>query len=137
MTTHLTNIFASPRLLAAAITSILLLGILAPTGSSGTSDGSLNYSNTPFVRQEPTITTFDAPGAGTGPGQGTLAFSINAPGGIAGYYFDATLRSTASCALNTAPSRRLTPRVRAQAPARARSPSASTRQARSLDTTLT
>ena len=52
MTTHLRNIFASPRLLAAAITSILLLGILAPTGSCGTSDGSLNYSNTPFVRPD-------------------------------------------------------------------------------------
>src|SRR6266480_3286630 len=89
MTTHLTNIFASPRLLAATITSILLLGILVPTGSSGTSDGSLNYSNTPFVRPEPTITTFDALGAGTGPGQGTLPFAINPAGMVIGYYIDA------------------------------------------------
>jgi len=65
MTTHLTNIFTSARLLAATMTSILLLGILAPTASSGTSDGFLNFSNKPFVRAEPTITTFDAPGEQT------------------------------------------------------------------------
>jgi hypothetical protein len=89
MTTPLTNIFTSARLLAATMTSILLLGILAPTASSGTSDGFLNFSNTPFVRPEPTITTFDAPGAGTGPGQGTLPFAINPAGPITGYYIDA------------------------------------------------
>src|SRR5438046_1911719 len=89
MTTHLTNIFASARLLAAAMTSILLQGILAPTASSGTSDGFANFSDTPFVRPEPTITTFDAPGAGTGPGQGTLPFAINPAGTVTGYYIDA------------------------------------------------
>ena len=89
MTTHLTNIFTSARLLAATMTSILLLGILAPTASSGTSDGFLNFSNKPFVRAEPTITTFDAPGAGTGPGQGTIAFAINPAGTISGRYADA------------------------------------------------
>ena len=89
MTTHLTNIFTSARLLAATITSILLLGILAPTASSGTSDGFLNFSNKPFVRAEPTIATFDAPGAGTGPGQGTQPFAINPAGLITGFYLDA------------------------------------------------
>ena len=89
MTTHLTNIFASARLLAAAMTSILLLGVLAPTGFSGTSDGFLNFSNTPLIGPQPTITTFDAPGAGTGPGQGTLPFAINPAGTVLGYYIDA------------------------------------------------
>ena len=36
-----------------------------------------------------TITTFDAPGAGTGPNQGTFARSINDAGVIAGDYIDA------------------------------------------------
>src|SRR6266480_3620896 len=89
MTTHLTNTFTSARLLAAAITSILLLGVLAPTASSGTGDGFLNFTNTPLIGPQPTITTFDAPGAGTGPGQGTLPFAINPAGTVLGYYIDA------------------------------------------------
>src|SRR5947209_2223191 len=36
-----------------------------------------------------TFTTFDAPGAGTGPGQGTFATSLNPAGAITGYYADA------------------------------------------------
>src|SRR2546426_2696756 len=36
-----------------------------------------------------TFTTFDAPGAGTGFGQGTFAASINPAGAITGYYLDA------------------------------------------------
>src|SRR5213080_4942718 len=90
MTTHLTNTFTSARLLAAVMTSILLLGVLAPAGFSGTSDGFLNFSNTPLIGPQPTITTFDAPGAGTGPGQGTTAFSINPAGAAAGRYIDAS-----------------------------------------------
>src|SRR5438094_4264381 len=89
MTTHLTNTFTSARLLAAAMTSILLLGVLAPTASSGTSEGVLNSSNTPLIGPQPTITTFDAPGAGTGPGQGTLPFAINPAGTVTGYNIDA------------------------------------------------
>src|SRR5436190_1619406 len=88
MTTHLTNTFTSARLLAAAMTSILLLGVLAPTASSGTSDGFLNFSNTPLIGPQPTITTFDAPGAGTGPGQGTRASNINPSEAVAGRYID-------------------------------------------------
>lgn len=38
-----------------------------------------------------TITSFDAPGAGSGAYQGTFAFSINASGAITGYYWDASL----------------------------------------------
>jgi len=71
MTTNLTNIFTSSWLLAVAITSILLVGILAPTAFS----------------QQSTVITFDAPGAGTGPGHTTLA--INPAGAITGFYFDA------------------------------------------------
>jgi hypothetical protein len=82
-------VFASARLLAAAMTSTLVLGILAPAAFSGTSDGVLNFSNTPFVGPQPTITTFDAPGAGTSPGQGTQPFAINPAGLITGFYFDA------------------------------------------------
>src|SRR4029450_10542779 len=82
-------VFASARLLAAAMTSILVLAIIAPAAFSGTSDGVLNFSNTPFVGPQPTITTFDAPGAGTGPGQGTLPFAISPPGTVTGFYLDA------------------------------------------------
>src|SRR6266487_1861819 len=77
------------RLLTAAMTSMLLLGILAPSGFGGTSDGFLNFRNTSFVGPQPTITTFDAPGAGTGPGQGTITFAINPAGTISGRYADA------------------------------------------------
>src|SRR6478736_889894 len=77
------------RLLTAAITSMLLLSILAPDSSGRTNDGVLNFSNTPFVCPRPTIITFDAPGSGTGPGQGTLAFAINPGGTISGRYADA------------------------------------------------
>jgi len=38
--------------------------------------------------RESTIITFDAPGAGTSAGQGTLPFSINPRGAIAGFYMD-------------------------------------------------
>ena len=37
-----------------------------------------------------TIITFDAPGAGTLPGQGTIASSINPAGEITGWYDDAS-----------------------------------------------
>jgi hypothetical protein len=36
------------------------------------------------------FTTFDAPGAGTGPFQGTVAYNINPAGAIAGFYADAS-----------------------------------------------
>src|ERR1700688_25850 len=37
-----------------------------------------------------TVVTFEAPGAGTGAGQGTLAEGVNAAGTIYGYYTDAS-----------------------------------------------
>jgi hypothetical protein len=36
------------------------------------------------------LTTFDAPGAGTGLGQGTVPATINPPGAIVGFYLDAS-----------------------------------------------
>ena len=80
---------ASLARLTAAMTSMLLLGILTPSGSGGTSDGVLNFSNTPLVCPRPTIITFDAPGSGTGAGQGTITFAINPAGTISGRYADA------------------------------------------------
>src|SRR5262249_62262925 len=70
--------------------SMLLLGLLAPSGSGGTNDDVLNFGNPPLFRPHPTIITFDAPGAGTGPGQGTIAFAINPGGTISGRYADAS-----------------------------------------------
>src|SRR5262245_21589176 len=64
-------LFASVRLLASAIMSILMLDVLA-LSATGT-----------------TITTFDVPGAGTDPFQGTFPFAINPAGTITGYYVDA------------------------------------------------
>src|SRR5438128_9701145 len=61
---------------------------LAISASDGASDGVQNFSNTALLRPAPTIITFDAPGAGTGPGQGTLAFSINPARAITGFYLD-------------------------------------------------
>jgi hypothetical protein len=42
------------------------------------------------IADEPTFTTFNAPGAGTAAGQGTIGIGINAPGAIEGYYLDAS-----------------------------------------------
>ena len=53
------------------------------TDSAGVSHGFLRDKNG-------VITTFDAPGAGTGAGQGTLSFAISPDGEITGFYFDAT-----------------------------------------------
>ena len=76
-------LFALTRLLAAAMTSMLLLGVLAPTASSGTSDGLLNFNNTPLLRPQPTFITFDPPGS-----INTFPESINPAGDITGLYFD-------------------------------------------------
>ena len=53
----------------------------------GTRDGVLDVGNTPLGLP---ITTFDAPGAGTGPGQGTIPYAINLGSTIAGFYLDAS-----------------------------------------------
>jgi uncharacterized membrane protein len=49
--------------------------------SSGVSHGFLRDKNG-------AITTFDVPGAGTGPDEGTLSYAISETGAITGYYFD-------------------------------------------------
>ena len=54
------------------------------------SDDVRDFRNRPLVGSQPTIVTFDAPGAGTGPGQGTIAFAINPAGTISGRYADAS-----------------------------------------------
>jgi hypothetical protein len=85
--THLTNIFASARLLVAGVTSSLLLGfLLAPTASSSTNDRFLNRNETPLAGPRRVITSFDAPDAGTNPGQGTLPYAINPAGMVTGFY---------------------------------------------------
>ena len=76
------------RPMTTAMTSMLLLSILAPSSPGGTNDGVLNFGKTALLLRQPTITTFDAPGAGTGPGQGTIAFAINPAGTISGRYAD-------------------------------------------------
>ena len=64
-------------------------GTPATSASGGAINGVQNFSNTALLRPASTITTFDAPGAGTGPGQGTQPFAINPAGLITGFYFDA------------------------------------------------
>src|SRR5678816_3366673 len=64
-------------------------GTPATSASGGAINGVQNFSNTALLRPAPTITTFDAPSAGTGPGQGTQPFAINPAGLITGFYFDA------------------------------------------------
>jgi predicted membrane protein len=75
----LPNIFVSIALLLA---SALLL--------AAGSDRVLNSSNAPILHRQSTVTTFDVPGAGTGPGQGTNPYAINPAGTIAGQYVDAS-----------------------------------------------
>ena len=83
----LLNIFLSVgKLLASAW--LLTATVLASTASAGASDGVLNLSNAPLVQPPSTITTFDVPGAGTGPGQGTVPACNNPVGAITGYYID-------------------------------------------------
>ena len=55
--------------------------------AAGMQNGVLDWGNTPL---EPAIITFDAPGAGTGPGQGTTPYAINPAGTIMGSYLDAS-----------------------------------------------
>ena len=47
----------------------------------------------PLFGQTPSFTSFDAPGAGSGIGQGTFPVAINSEGVIAGYYIDSSFVS--------------------------------------------
>lgn len=64
-------------------------GTPATSASGGAINGVQNFSNTALLRPTPTTTTFDAPGAGTGPFQGTFTIGINTNGAITGWYVDA------------------------------------------------
>src|SRR5438128_9838206 len=46
------------------------------------------FASAPWLQAQGEITTFDAPGAGTGPGQGTLPQQITAAGTVVGNYVD-------------------------------------------------
>src|SRR5438477_523354 len=65
-------------------------GTPATSASGGAIDGAQNFSNTALLRPAPKIITFDAPGSGTGPGQGTFAGNIIPGDAIAGRYVDAS-----------------------------------------------
>src|SRR5215472_943601 len=58
--------------------------------AAGTNDGVLDFSKYFLGVPQPPIITFDAPGAGTGPGQGTQGLAINQGGVIEGSYVDAS-----------------------------------------------
>ena len=68
-----------------AVAGIYIIGAGLP-GFFGTSGVSHGFLRAP----DGTITTFDVPGAGTGSGQGTVAFAPNPAGAIAGYNIDAS-----------------------------------------------
>ena len=86
--TLLTELKNKTATVARLLTSLLLLGIFVPSGSGGTNDG-VNFRNTALLLRQPTIITFDAPGSGTGPGQGPNVYSIAPNGAAAGFYLDA------------------------------------------------
>ena len=65
-------------------------GTPATSASGGAINSVRNFSKTALLRPAPTITTFDVPGAGSGPGQGTLSFAINPAGTVTGRYVDAS-----------------------------------------------
>ena len=67
--------------------SVGVLFASAPLLVGGLRDGVLDAGNTPFGLP---IITFDAPGAGTGPNQGTFGYAINLGRTIMGFYLDAS-----------------------------------------------
>ena len=63
---------------------------LNPAGAiAATSVDASDVSHGILRAPDGTMTTFDAPGAGTGPFQGTFTLGINTTGTITGYYVDA------------------------------------------------
>ena len=69
--------------------SVAVFFALTRLVTAGPSDGVLNFNDNALIPRQPTIITFDAPGAGTtGPFQGTYASCINPAGVITGNYFD-------------------------------------------------
>ena len=78
------------KTLRSTVVSVLVFLALTRPLAGGTSDGVLNFGNLPLASHSPTYTSFDAPGAGTGPNQGTVSLAINPAGAITGYYIDAS-----------------------------------------------
>src|SRR6266516_2192595 len=73
------------RILQSTFISVGVLFALVRLLAASSSDQVWDFGNTSLGSG---IITFDAPEAGTGPQQGTLALAINDVGTIAGYYFD-------------------------------------------------
>ena len=69
--------------------SVSVLFALARWLDAGPMDGVLNVRNSALAPSPSIIITFDVPGAGTGPGQGTIPYAINPSGTIMGFYLDA------------------------------------------------
>lgn len=109
------------RILQNTFISVGVLFGLVRLLAAGTHDGSLDLGDTPLGGG---IITFDAPGAGTGPQQGTLTYVINDRGTIAGYYFDSNSITHGFVRATNGTSARSMLRVEAQAPTRAPSPPA-------------
>src|SRR5215471_4665229 len=80
----------NPKILRNIFLSVSVLFALARWLDAGPMDGVLNLSNSALLRPHSTIITFDVAGAGTDPGQGTIAYGINPAGTIMGFYLDAS-----------------------------------------------
>jgi len=74
------------KILRNAFISVGALFALVRLLSAGAHGGILNFDNTPLGSPPPAIITFDAPGAGTGPLQGTEPAAINQAGKIVGSF---------------------------------------------------
>src|SRR4051812_42638177 len=68
--------------------NVSALFALAQWLDAATTGGVLNLSNATSSPPQSTINTFDIPGAGTGPGQGTMPYAINRSGTIMGPCLD-------------------------------------------------
>jgi hypothetical protein len=118
-------VMRKPKILPIPLISVGALFALTQLLTAATEDGVWNFSKTPFVRPQPTIIIFDAPGAGTGgPFQGTLVAGINPAGVIAGGFLMRTRWNILICAFPMALSLRSTRPVRAQGRFKARAPTA-------------
>src|SRR4030095_10940884 len=72
-------------------TIVFAVACLNPAGAiAATSVDANNMFHGALRAPDATMTVFDVPGAGTGPGQGTLTFGINQEGTIEGAYIDPT-----------------------------------------------
>ena len=77
--------------------SVAVFFALTRLVTAGPSDGVLNFNDNALIPRQPTIITFDAPGAGTGPFQGTQPSAINPAGVICGVISDANRVFSSQC----------------------------------------